>query len=74
MDKERVLYNKFLDKLNELLDNPDVTEKELRIVLNFLENNNIGANPESNEGLKNLAEKYSEELPFDMEEFPLERF
>lgn len=73
MDKERALYNKFLDKLNELLDNPDVTDKELRIILNFLEANNIQANPEANEQLKELANKYSEDLPFDDEELPIER-
>lgn len=73
MDKERLLYNKFLDKLNELLDNPDVSEKELRIILNFLENNNIQADPNTNKGLKDLSEKIEYELPFCMEELEIER-
>lgn len=74
MDKERALYNKFLDKLNALLDNPDVTDKELRIILNFLENNNIQANPETNEQLQALANKYTGDLPFDESELPIESF
>lgn len=73
MDKERALYNKFLDKLNELLDNPDVSDKELRIILNFLENNNISADPDTNSDLQKLALKFTEELPYDTDEFPLER-
>lgn len=73
MDKERKLYNKFLDKLNELLDNPDITDKELRIILNFLENQNIQANPETNEGLQSLITKIEDELPFDVEELDVRR-
>lgn len=73
MDKERALYNKFLDKLNALLDNPDVTDKELRIILNFLEANNIQADPQKNEGLKELMSKYEEELPFSEEEMEVIR-
>lgn len=73
MDKERALYNKFLDKLNKLLDNPDITDKEMRIILNFLENNDIKANPETNQDLQKLNEKFTE-LPFDLDEFPIERF
>lgn len=73
MDKERRLYNKFVDKLNELLDSPEVSDKELRIILNFLEANNIGANPETNEGLKELAAKLEDELPFIHEEYEVER-
>lgn len=73
MKKEQILYNKFVDKLNELLDKPDITDKELRIILNFLTDNNIGANPEENEHLKGLIKKYEEtDLPFDDEELPLE--
>lgn len=74
MDKERELYNKFLNKLNELLDNPDITDKEMRIILNFLENNDIKANPETNQELQKLNEKFSTELPFDLDELPIERF
>lgn len=73
MDKERKLYNKFLDKLDELLDNPDITDKELRIILNFLENQNIQANPETNEGLQSLMHKIEDELPFDVEELDVRR-
>lgn len=74
MDKERELYNKFLNKLNKLLDNPDITDKEMRIILNFLENNDIKANPETNQELQKLNEKFSTELPFDLDELPIERF
>lgn len=73
MDRERALYNKFLNKLNELLDNPDVSDKELRIILNFLEANNIQANPETNEGLKTLVSRFEDELPFSTEELEVRR-
>lgn len=73
MDRERALYNKFLNKLNELLDNPDVSDKELRIILNFLEANNIQANPETNEGLKSLVSRFEDELPFSTEELEVRR-
>ena len=40
MDRERKLYDKFVDVLNELLEG-EPTPKELEIVMNFLKNNNI---------------------------------
>lgn len=70
MDKERILYNKFVDKLLELLDNPDITEKELRVVLNFLDNNNIQADLSNNKGLQELSEHFELDLPFEVEELP----
>lgn len=73
MDKERKLYNKFLDKLDELLNKPNITDKELRIILNFLANQNIQANPETNEGLQSLMTKIENELPFDVEELDVRR-
>lgn len=73
MDKERALYNKFVDKLNDLLDNPNVTDKELRIILNFLEANNIQADPDKHEGVKDLVSRIEDELPFSIEELEVER-
>ena len=70
MEKERELYNKFVDKLIGLLDNPDITPKELSVILDFLKANNIQAT-EDNEGLRNLITKF--ELPFDVDELPIER-
>lgn len=72
MDKERILYDKFVQKLIELVDNPEVSSKELAIILKFLENNNIQATQE-NEGLKNLADKFRIELPFMEEEIDIKR-
>lgn len=71
MNKERELYNKFVNKLTELLDNPDITAKELTVILDFLKANNIQAT-EDNEGLKSLINKF--DLPFDVNELPVERF
>lgn len=73
MERERKLYDKFINKLDKILDNPDVTDKELKIILDFLKDNNIGANPEAHAGLKSLISRFDDELPFDIEEFPIER-
>ena len=69
MDKERTLYEKFLDKLLDKLDDPLISDKDMNVILNFLKFNNIQATIE-NPKVKELSEKLS--LPFD-EEFP-ERF
>lgn len=65
MDKERELYNKFLDTLNNYLDD-ECDPKILGIILKFLENNHIEALP-SNKKLSSLTSKISS-LPFDDEE------
>ena len=71
MDKERKLYDRFVDVLNELLDG-EPTPKELEIVMNFLKNNNIQATI-TNKGVANLTNKLMQ-LPFDNEdELPLKR-
>lgn len=71
MDKERKLYDRFVDVLNELLDG-EPTPKELEIVMNFLKNNNIQATI-TNKGVANLTNKIMQ-LPFDNEdELPLKR-
>ena len=72
MDKERVLYDKFVQKLIDLIDNPDVTSKELGIILKFLENNNIQATTE-NKGLAELSHKFEIDLPFMEQELEIER-
>lgn len=72
MEKERKLYNKFVDKLTNLLDNPDITPKEMSIILDFLKANNIQAT-EENKGVKDLLDKL-DDLPFDVDELPIERF
>lgn len=71
MNKERKLYDKFVDMLNNILDG-EPTPKELEIIMNFLKNNNIQATI-TNKGLSNLNDKVMK-LPFDMEdEMPLKR-
>lgn len=71
--KEQELYDKFVDKLLELLDKEEITDKELRVILNFIESQNLQASPEANEDLNSLANKFKLTLPFDTEELPLER-
>ena len=71
MDKERKLYDRFVDVLNELLDG-EPTPKELEIIMNFLKNNNIQATI-TNKRVANLTDKIMQ-LPFDCEdELPLKR-
>lgn len=71
--KEQKLYDKFVDKLLELLEKEEITDKELRVILNFIESQNLQANPDVNEGLNALVNKIKIDLPFDTEELPLER-
>lgn len=71
MKKEQLLYDKFVDTLNNILDG-EPTPKELEIVMNFLKNNNIQATM-TNKGLANISEKVMQ-LPFEYEdELPLKR-
>lgn len=72
MDKERVLYDSFVNTLLEKLDTGVATPKELEIIMNFLKNNNIQAS-DRHSGLSDLSNKVSE-LPFPEEdELPLKR-
>ena len=71
--KEQKLYNKFVDKLLEILEKEDISDKELRVILNFIESQNLQANSDINEGLNELANKFKLDLPFDTEELPIER-
>ena len=43
MDRERQLYDAFVDSLLEKVKDNSATPKELEIVMNFLKNNNIQA-------------------------------
>lgn len=67
MKKERELYNKFVDVLNEILDN-EPTPAHLKIVREFLSDNNINALPETHVKLGILANKKNI-LPFEEEDF-----
>lgn len=71
MDKERLIYDLFTDKLINLLQSDEITDKQLSVILKFLEDNNIQADPSKNEKLKELASEI--DLPFDLDELPLER-
>lgn len=71
MDKERDLYDKFVDVLSDRLDS-EPTPKDLEVILKFLQNNNIQATTKHS-GLSELASKATS-LPFeDEEELPLRR-
>lgn len=69
MDKERQLYDAFVDILLCKVNNGEATPKELEIVMNFLKNNNIQATMKHS-GLSELATKATS-LPFeDDDELP----
>lgn len=63
MDKEQQLYDKFVDVLNEKLDN-EPTAQDLAVTLNFLKYNNIQASIK-HKGVAKLANKLPSELPFE---------
>ena len=66
-DIESLLYDKFVDVLNDKLDgNP--TAQDLTVVLNFIKYNNIQAS-DKHKGVKNLTDKVAANLPFDDEEY-----
>lgn len=73
MDKERLIYDLFTDKLINLLKSDEITDNQLRVILKFLEDNNISANPSKNEKVRELAEELELDIPFDTDEVPLER-
>jgi len=68
MERERELYNKLVDVLNEKLDT-DPSAQNLAVVLNFLKYNNIQAT-RSHKGVDRLADKFENttSLPFDDED------
>ena len=71
MDKERQLYDKFVDVLSDRLDE-DPSPKDLEVVMKFLQNNNIQAT-QQHKGLNTLTQKATS-LPFeDEDELPTER-
>lgn len=63
MEKERELYDIFVETLIEKVKSGEATPKELEIVMNFLKNNNIQAH-NSHKGLTELT-KAALDLPFD---------
>lgn len=67
MEKERKLYDKFVNVLNDVLDN-EPTPAHLKIVREFLHDNNVNALPEKHQGLGILADK-TNHLPFAEEDF-----
>lgn len=66
MDKERELYDAFVDTLLDKVQDGSATPKELEIVMNFLKNNNIQAS-QKHKGLTELT-KAATNLPFEDEE------
>lgn len=65
MDKERQLYDKFVDVLSDRLDG-EPSPKDLEVVMKFLQNNNIQATTK-HKGLNDLAKKTTD-LPFEDED------
>lgn len=72
MDKERLIYDLFVDKLINLLKSDEITDNQLKVILKFLEDNNIQANPERNKRLNELANELELDIPFDLDEVPVE--
>lgn len=70
MEKERKLYDKFIDCLINQLESDEPDPKILNVILNFLKNNNIQAT-EAHEGLKQLQTSLISKLPFDDEDLIL---
>lgn len=66
MDKERQLYDAFVDSLLSKVQDGSASPKEMEIVLNFLKNNNIQATMLHN-GLSELTEATTN-LPFEDED------
>lgn len=66
MEKEQQLYDKFVDVLDERLDN-EPTAQDLTVILNFLKYNNIQATTK-HKGVAKLTEKLASKLPFEDEE------
>ena len=66
MDKERELYDKFVDVLNDKLDN-EPSAQDLAVALNFLKYNGIQATSK-HKGVANLTNKLKPQLPFDEED------
>lgn len=66
MKKERALYNKLVEKfLQRLDDNP--THQELKIIQEFLKDNDIRALDDKHQGLSSLKDKIIN-FPFSDEE------
>lgn len=66
MDKERILYNKLVDKFLERLDD-EPTHQELKIIHEFLKDNDIKALDNKHQGLTTLKDKVVN-FPFSEEE------
>ena len=64
---ESLLYDKFVDVLNDRLDN-EPSAQDLNVVLNFLKYNNIQAS-DKHKKVHELNEKAKTILPFEDEEY-----
>lgn len=66
MDKEREIYDKFVEVLNDKLDS-EPSAQDLAVVLNFLKYNNVQATTK-HKGVSSLMDKISNQLPFEEED------
>ena len=66
MADEQQIYNKFVEVLNDRLDN-EPSAQDLTVVLNFLKYNNIQASNTKHKGVNKLTEKIKDMLPYDDE-------
>lgn len=73
MDEYKI-YDKFVEVLNDKLDN-EPSAQDLAVILNFLKYNNIQAS-KKHKGVNALTQKAKDLLPFDedeLSEVPLRR-
>jgi hypothetical protein len=61
MDKESLLYDSLIDYFIDTLRGGEISDKELKVITDFVTSKDIGANPEKHEKTKELANS----LPFE---------
>lgn len=61
MEKESKLYDSLIDYFINILSNGEVSDKELKVITDFVTEKGIDANPKTHEKTQTL----SQALPFD---------
>ena len=75
MEKESKLYDSLIDYFINILSNGDVSDKELKVITDFVTEKEIGADPQTHEKTQELSQALPfEELDEDFEDIqPLKR-
>lgn len=60
-DLEQQLYDALIQQFLNKLDSDEITDKELKVIKDFIIERDIGVNPQAHKNTKTLAAK----LPFD---------